>query len=48
MLILNQRMEYQIRTRRLKVSKYRGSGFMSNEIPYVISSRGMRSCLSKK
>ena len=41
-LNLDQRMENQIRTRRLTVSKYRGSGFMNNEIPYVISSRGIR------
>ena len=41
-LHLDQRIEDQLRTRRLKVVKYRGSGFMSNEIPYVISDRGLR------
>lgn len=37
---LDQRTDEQVRTRRLKVVKYRGSGFLSNEHPYVISSSG--------
>ncbi len=38
----DQRFIDQIRTRRISVAKYRGSGFMENEIPYVISSTGIR------
>jgi circadian clock protein KaiC len=37
---LDQRTTDQVRTRRLKVIKYRGSGFLSNEHPYMISSNG--------
>lgn len=40
MLFLDQRMQGQVRTRRLNVVKYRGSSFLSNEHPYVISSTG--------
>lgn len=40
-LRLDQRMEGQVRTRRLNVIKCRGSRFLSNEQPYVIGSRGM-------
>jgi len=36
-LLLDQRVKDQVRTRRIRVIKYRGSGFMSNEYPYVIS-----------
>ena len=38
---LDQRMESQVRTRRLQVVKFRGSAFLSNEYPYLISSRGV-------
>lgn len=38
---LDQRMTGQIRTRRLNVVKYRGSNFLSNEHPYVISPNGV-------
>ncbi|MCJ8499009.1 circadian clock protein KaiC [Desulfatitalea alkaliphila] len=41
-LHLDQRMDGEVRTRRLRVNKYRGSGFLSNEYPYVIDSRGVR------
>ena len=40
-LQLDQRVVGQITTRRLRVLKYRGSGFLSNEYPYVISARGI-------
>ncbi|NLF30281.1 MAG: circadian clock protein KaiC [Planctomycetes bacterium] len=40
-LLLDQRIERQVRTRRLNVVKYRGSGFLSNEYPYVLSERGI-------
>lgn len=40
-LLLDQRMSQQVRTRRLSVVKYRGSGFLSNEHPYALSSRGI-------
>lgn len=39
---LDQRMQDQVRTRRLMVVKYRGSGFLSNEYPYVITGGGIR------
>lgn len=39
---LDQRMQDQVRTRRLVVVKYRGSGFLSNEYPYVITAGGIR------
>jgi circadian clock protein KaiC len=38
---LDQRMSGQRRTRRLKIVKYRGSGFLSNEYPYVITTGGV-------
>jgi len=38
---LDQRITEQVRTRRLNVVKYRGSGFLSNEHPYVISPHGV-------
>jgi len=41
-LQLDQRMQDQMRTRRLLVVKYRGSGFLSNEYPYVITAKGIR------
>jgi circadian clock protein KaiC len=40
-LFLDQRVNGQVSTRRLRVIKYRGSGFMSNEYPYVIDADGM-------
>jgi len=40
-LFLDQRIEEQIRTRRLNVLKYRGSDFLSNEQPYVFSAEGL-------
>lgn len=38
---LDQRTTGQVRTRRLNVIKYRGSDFLSNEHPYVISPDGV-------
>lgn len=38
---LDQRIERQVRTRRLRVVKYRGSAFLSNEYPYLITPRGV-------
>jgi circadian clock protein KaiC len=40
-LSMDQRMLEQVRTRRLRVSKYRGSDFLDSEHPYVITSRGI-------
>ncbi|MET0105655.1 MAG: circadian clock protein KaiC [Sedimenticola sp.] len=40
-LHLDQRVNEQISTRRLRVIKYRGSGFGRNEYPYVIGQGGM-------
>ena len=40
-LLLDQRIDRQVRTRRLNVVKYRGSAFLSNEYPYVLSPRGV-------
>jgi circadian clock protein KaiC len=40
-LFLDQRMARQVRTRRLRVVKYRGSDFLSNEHPYVLTPRGL-------
>lgn len=39
-LYLDQRFEGQVRTRRLQVVKYRGSGFLPNEHPYIIGRGG--------
>lgn len=39
---LDSRISEQIATRRMRVLKYRGSGFQSNEYPYVISGTGIR------
>ena len=39
-LYLDQRFEGQVRTRRLQVIKYRGSGFLPNEHPYIIGRGG--------
>jgi circadian clock protein KaiC len=38
---LDQRVIGQVMTRRLRVMKYRGSGFLSNEYPYLISDHGI-------
>ncbi len=40
-LRLDQRIEGQVRTRRLCVMKYRGSKFLSNEHPFVITPDGV-------
>lgn len=39
-LFLDMRVVKQVTTRRLRVLKYRGSGFSSNEYPYLISDDG--------
>lgn len=39
---LDQRMSEQVSTRRLRVIKYRGSGFGRNEYPYSITQDGMK------
>ncbi len=41
-LSLDARVTQQVATRRLRVVKYRGSGFERNECPYVISRNGIR------
>lgn len=40
-LQLDQRVDQQVSTRRLRVIKYRGSGYLSNEHPYLITSGGL-------
>lgn len=40
-LCFDQRVVNQVVTRRLRVLKYRGSGFLSNEYPYVITASGV-------
>ena len=40
-IYLDQRIAQQITTRRLRVIKYRGSGFSSNEHPFVITDTGI-------
>ncbi len=40
-LHLDQRVIEQVTTRRLRVIKYRGSGFRSNEHPFIISDEGL-------
>lgn len=40
-MFLDQRISGQIRTRRLTVLKYRGSGFMDKEYPYVFTPGGV-------
>lgn len=40
-LRLDQRVIGQVATRRLRVLKYRGSGFLSNEYPYIITAGGL-------
>ncbi len=41
LLELSQRVEAQITTRRLRVLKYRGSAFIPNECPFVITENGL-------
>ncbi len=41
-IVLDARVTEQLSTRRLRVIKYRGSGFARNEYPYVISPTGLR------
>jgi len=38
---LDHRVAGQVATRRLRVIKYRGSGFGTNEYPYVFGERGI-------
>ncbi|MFB3852599.1 MAG: circadian clock protein KaiC [Vicinamibacterales bacterium] len=40
-ITLDTRMQANVSTRRLRVVKYRGSGFGRNEYPYIISDRGV-------
>ncbi len=42
LLVLDARVTEQIATRRLRVAKFRGSGFGRNEYPYVLSATGLR------
>lgn len=39
-IVLDHRVVEQVATRRLRVVKYRGSGFIRNEVPYVITGSG--------
>jgi circadian clock protein KaiC len=39
-LVLDQRVAGQVTTRRLRVLKYRGSGFGSNEYPFILTEKG--------
>lgn len=41
-ICLDHRSDDQVTTRRLRVTKYRGSGFLSNEHPYLISPDGVK------
>ncbi len=41
-LYLDQRIVDQVRTRRLRVTKYRGSGYLSNEHPFLVTESGFR------
>lgn len=40
-ICIDQRIHEQVNTRRLRVMKYRGSGFASREHPFVISNQGI-------
>ncbi len=40
-LELDQRVEAQVTTRRMRVVKYRGSSFSRNEHPYIVGSQGL-------
>ncbi len=41
LIFLDRRVENQITTRRLRVEKYRGSGFSANEHPFIIDESGI-------
>lgn len=41
-IVMDARQEAQVSTRRLRVTKYRGSGFARNEYPYVIAENGIQ------
>ena len=38
---LDQRMQHQVNTKRAQVVKYRGSGYGSNEYPYIVTRNGV-------
>jgi circadian clock protein KaiC len=40
-IFLDLRIRHQLATRRIRVVKYRGSGFIPNEHPYLITSQGI-------
>ena len=40
LIYLDQRVSGQIMTRRMRIIKYRGSGYSSNEHPFIITSKG--------
>ena len=40
-IYLDQRLKEQVNTKRLQVVKYRGSGYGSNEYPFLIADRGI-------
>jgi circadian clock protein KaiC len=40
-IFLDMRIRHQVATRRIRVLKYRGSGFIPNEHPYLITSQGI-------
>jgi len=40
-IYLDQRVKDQVNTKRLQIIKYRGSGYESNECPFLISDEGM-------
>jgi len=40
-ILLDLRILHQVATRRVRVVKYRGSGFISNEHPYLITTQGI-------
>ena len=40
-ILLDHRVNEQIATRRLKIIKYRGSSHITNEVPFLIGSRGI-------
>jgi circadian clock protein KaiC len=40
-IFLDLRIRHQVSTRRIRVVKYRGSGFIPNEHPYLITRQGM-------
>ena len=40
-IFLDLRTQHQVTTRRIRIVKYRGSGFISNEHPYVITKQGI-------